>query len=181
MKVTETKIPGVLIIEPVEYHDERGFFLESFNKAAFAAATGVTLDFVQDNHSRSNYGVVRGLHYQIEQPQGKLIQVIRGTIFDVAVDIRKESPTYGEWVGVGLSGETHRQLWVPPGLAHGFLALSNTVDVIYKTTDYYAPKHERTLLWNDEDISIDWPDIPAFGNSYILSDKDTQGLPLAHL
>ena len=156
MKVTPTAIADVLIIEPKVFGDARGFFYESFNQKAFNEATGTNHQFVQDNHSRSGKGVLRGLHYQIEQPQGKLVRVVRG-VFDVAVDIRKSSPTFGKWVGVELSEENHRQLWVPPGFAHGFLVTSESADFLYKTTDYYAPAHERSLLWNDPDVGVTWP------------------------
>ena len=139
------------------FGDTRGFFFESFNTRAFAEATGLDVQFVQDNHSRSAKGVLRGLHYQILHPQGKLVRVVRGSVFDVAVDIRKASPTFGKWVGVELTEDNHRQLWVPPGLAHGFLVTSESADFLYKTTDYYAPEHERCLAWNDPDIAIEWP------------------------
>lgn len=171
----KTAIPEVLIIEPKVFGDARGFFLESFNQRAFIDATGVTLDFVQDNHSRSTKGVLRGLHYQVVQPQGKLVRVVRGAVFDVAVDIRKGSSTFGAWVGVELTEDNHRQLWVPPGFAHGFVVLSDAADFLYKTTDYYAPQHERCILWSDPEIGIEWPlteyqiDVPQ------LSEKDKQG------
>jgi dTDP-4-dehydrorhamnose 3,5-epimerase len=158
MKVTPTAIPDVLIIEPKVFGDARGFFFESFNQKAFADATGLDVSFVQDNHSRSAKGVLRGLHYQAQQPQGKLVRVVRGAVFDVAVDIRQGSPTLGKWVGVDLSEENHKQLWVPPGFAHGFLVLSDSADFLYKTTDYYAPEHERCIAWNDPDVGIGWPD-----------------------
>lgn len=158
MKVTPTAIPDVLIIEPKVFGDARGFFYESFNGKAFDEAVGRHVEFVQDNHSRSVKGVLRGLHYQIQQPQGKLVRVARGAVFDVAVDIRKSSPTFGKWVGVELSEDNHKQLWVPPGFAHGFLVLSDSADFLYKTTDYYAPAHERGLRWNDVTLAIDWPD-----------------------
>ena len=157
MKVTPTAIADVLIIEPKVFGDARGFFYESFNQKAFNEATGTDYQFVQDNHSRSSKGVLRGLHYQIQQPQGKLVRVVRGAVFDVAVDIRKSSPTFGQWVGMELSEDNHRQLWLPPGFAHGFLVLSDTAEFLYKTTDYYAPAHERSLLWNDPDVSVSWP------------------------
>ena len=157
MKVTPTAIADVLIIEPKVFGDARGFFYESFNQQAFDKATGAHHQFVQDNHSRSTKGVLRGLHYQIEQPQGKLVRVARGAVFDVAVDIRKSSPTFGKWVGVELSEDNHRQLWVPPGFAHGFVVLSEMADFLYKTTDYYAPAHERCIAWNDPAIGIEWP------------------------
>ncbi len=174
MKVTPTAIADVLIIEPKVFGDARGFFYESFNQKAFNQATGTHHQFVQDNHSRSARGVLRGLHYQIKQPQGKLVRVVRGAVFDVAVDIRKSSPTFGQWVGVELSEENHRQLWVPPGFAHGFLVLSDAADFQYKTTDYYAPQHERCLAWDDPAIEIQWP--LTAGPS--LSAKDLQGLSL---
>jgi len=158
MKATPTAIPEVLIIEPKVFGDARGFFYESFNGKAFDQAVGRHVEFVQDNHSRSAKGVLRGLHYQIQQPQGKLVRVVRGAVFDVAVDIRKSSPTFGKWVGVELSEDNHRQLWVPEGFAHGFLVLSETAEFLYKTTDYYAPVHERGLRWNDPTLAIDWPD-----------------------
>lgn len=157
MKVTPTAIPEVLIIEPKVFGDARGFFYESFNQKAFNDATGTAHQFVQDNHSRSARGVLRGLHYQIQQPQGKLVRVARGAVFDVAVDIRKSSPTFGKWVGVELSEDNHRQLWVPPGFAHGFVVTSESADFLYKTTDYYAPQHERSLLWNDPRVGVNWP------------------------
>ncbi len=175
MKVIPTSIPDVLILEPRVFGDTRGFFLESFNQRAFNEATGLNLDFVQDNHSRSGKGVLRGLHYQLQQPQGKLVRVVRGAVFDVAVDIRRSSPTFGQWAGVELSEENHRQLWVPPGLAHGFLVLSETADFLYKTTDYYAPAHERCIAWNDPALGIGWPDI---GMAPQLSSKDAQGAGL---
>jgi dTDP-4-dehydrorhamnose 3,5-epimerase len=157
MKVTPTAIADVLIIEPKVFGDGRGFFYESFNQKAFNEATGLDLNFVQDNHSRSAKGVLRGLHYQIQQPQGKLVRVVQGEVFDVAVDIRKSSPTFGKWVGVELSEDNHRQLWVPPGFAHGFLVTSESAEFLYKTTDYYAPEYERCIAWNDPAIGIDWP------------------------
>ena len=176
MKVTPTAIPDVLIIEPKVFGDARGFFYESFNQKAFNQATGQDVNFVQDNHSRSAKGVLRGLHYQIQQPQGKLLRVVRGAVFDVAVDIRKSSPTFGKWVGVELSEENHRQLWVPPGFAHGFVVLSDCTDFLYKTTAYYAVEHERCITWNDASISIDWPiinDVP------MLSANDRKGTSFA--
>ena len=174
MKVTPTAIPDVLIIEPKVFGDARGFFYESFNQKAFNQATGHDVNFVQDNHSRSAKGVLRGLHYQIQQPQGKLVRVVRGAVFDVAVDIRKPSPTFGKWVGVELSEENHRQLWVPPGFAHGFLVTSESADFLYKTTDYYAPEHERCIAWNDQAITIQWP----IDGEPVLSVKDQQGKSL---
>lgn len=161
MKVTPTAIPGVLVIEPKVFGDTRGFFFESFNKKAFDEAIGKHVEFVQDNHSRSSKGVLRGLHYQVQQPQGKLVRVTRGAVFDVVVDIRQSSSTFGRWVGMELTDENWKQLWVPAGLAHGFLVLSETADFVYKTTDYYAPVHERCIVWNDETLSIVWPDIGA--------------------
>ncbi|MDO9132654.1 dTDP-4-dehydrorhamnose 3,5-epimerase [Hydrogenophaga sp.] len=178
MKVTPTAIPDVLIIEPKVFGDERGFFFESFNQKAFNEATGLDVTFVQDNHSRSAKGVLRGLHYQVQQPQGKLVRVVRGAVFDVAVDIRQGSPTFGKWVGVELSEENHKQLWVPAGLAHGFLVLSESADFLYKTTDYYAPAHERCLMWNDMDLDITWP---VTGSVPALSPKDQQGHALRDL
>lgn len=175
MKVIATKIPDVLIIEPRLFEDERGFFYESFNERQFAEKTGIlTPKFVQDNHSHSLQHVLRGLHYQIEQTQGKLVRAIAGSVFDVAVDLRKSSPTFGQWVGCILSGENHRQLWIPEGFAHGFLVLSESVEFLYKTTDYYAPQAERTLLWNDPEIGIDWP----ITTPPILSPKDAAGTHL---
>ena len=157
MKVTPTSIPDVLVIEPKVFGDARGFFYESFNQKAFNEATGLNLNFVQDNHSRSSKGVLRGLHYQIQQPQGKLVRVVRGAVFDVAVDIRKGSPTFGQWVGMELSEENHKQLWIPAGFAHGFMVTSESAEFLYKTTDYYAPEHERCIAWDDPDIGIQWP------------------------
>jgi dTDP-4-dehydrorhamnose 3,5-epimerase len=175
MKGTPTAIADVLIIEPRVFGDARGFFYESFNQKAFNEATGTNHQFVQDNHSRSSQGVLRGLHYQIDQPQGKLVRVVRGAVFDVAVDIRKSSPTFGKWVGLELSEENHRQLWMPPGFAHGFLVLSETADFLYKTNDYYTPAHERCIAWNDPAIGIDWP---AIGIPPSLSAKDQVGMLL---
>jgi len=157
MKIIETSIPDVLIIEPKVFGDERGFFYESFNAAAFEAATGLQRQFVQDNHSKSQRGVLRGLHYQIQQPQGKLVRVVAGEVFDVAVDLRKSSPSFGRWVGTHLSAQNQRQLWIPEGFAHGFVVLSESAEFLYKTTDYYAPEHERSLLWNDPELGIEWP------------------------
>ncbi|MBE7374284.1 dTDP-4-dehydrorhamnose 3,5-epimerase [Pseudomonas lopnurensis] len=157
MNVIETSIPDVLIIEPRVFGDERGFFYESFNAAAFEAATGLKRQFVQDNHSKSQRGVLRGLHYQIRQPQGKLVRVVAGEVFDVAVDLRRSSPSFGRWVGTRLNAQNQRQLWIPEGFAHGFLVLSETAEFLYKTTDYYAPEHERSLLWNDPQLGIQWP------------------------
>lgn len=157
MNVIPTAIPDVLILEPKVFGDSRGFFFESYNEKVFREATGVTAHFVQDNHSRSARGVLRGLHYQVEQPQGKLVRCTQGEVFDVAVDIRCDSPTFGQWVGEILSEENKRQMWIPPGLAHGFLVLSDSADFLYKTTEYYAPQHERAILWNDPDLGIEWP------------------------
>jgi len=171
MKVTPTAIPDVLIIEPKVFGDARGFFYESFNQKAFNEATDTNHQFVQDNHSRSSKGVLRGLHYQVQQPQGKLVRVTLGSVFDVVVDIRKSSPTFGRWVGMELSEDNHKQLWVPPGLAHGFLVLSESADFLYKTTDYYAPEHERCLAWDDSDVGIEWP----LGIEPKLSAKDQVG------
>jgi dTDP-4-dehydrorhamnose 3,5-epimerase len=170
MKVTPTKIPDVVVIAPKVFGDSRGFFLESFNQKAFDEAVGEHVEFVQDNHSRSVRGVLRGLHYQIEQPQGKLVRVARGAVFDVAVDIRKSSPTFGEWVGLELSEENHKQMWVPVGFAHAFLVLSESADFMYKTTSYYAPSHERAIAWNDPELDIRWPDV---GGLPKLSAKDS--------
>ena len=175
MQIIPTTIPDVLIIEPKVFGDERGFFFESFNQQKFAELTGVKSDFVQDNHSRSRQGVLRGLHYQIQQPQGKLVRVVVGTVFDVAVDIRKTSPNFGQWVGCLLSDENKRQLWVPAGFAHGFLVVSEYAEVLYKTTDYYAPDYERSILWNDTDLKIDWP----LEGEPMISAKDAQGKTFA--
>lgn len=171
MKLTPLAIPGVLLIEPKVFGDDRGFFFESFNQAQFEAAMGRSLDFVQDNHSRSIKNVLRGLHYQIQQPQGKLVRVIQGEVFDVAVDLRKTSKTFGHWVGEILSAENKCQLWIPEGFAHGFVVLSETAEFLYKTTDYYAPAHERCIFWNDATLDIQWPP----GIQPILSTKDVQG------
>ncbi len=176
MKTTPTAIPGVLIIEPKVFGDARGFFFESFNQKAFNDATGTDHLFVQDNHSRSGKGVLRGMHYQTTQPQGKLVRVVRGAVFDVAVDIRPDSPAFGRWVGVELTEDNHKQLWVPPGLAHGFLVLSDSADFLYKTTDYYAPEFERCIAWDDPAIGIDWP---LNGLQPKLSAKDLAGQPLS--
>ena len=179
MKVIPTALEGVLVLEPRVFGDARGFFSESYNHRAFAQATGLDIDFVQDNHSRSRKGVLRGLHYQIRQPQGKLVRVVRGAVFDVAVDMRKSSPAFGQWVGVELSEDNHRQLWLPPGFAHGFVVLSDTADFLYKTTDYYAPEHERGVAWNDPAIGVDWP-LAAHGIAEpLLSEKDRAAPALA--
>ena len=172
MQVTPTALPEVLLIEPKVFGDARGFFFESYNQRAFNEATGTDFQFVQDNHSRSAKGVLRGLHYQVQQPQGKLVRVVRGAVFDVAVDIRPDSPTLGQWVGVHLTEENQQQLWVPPGLAHGFLVLSDSADFLYKTTDYYAPAHEKCIRWDDETLAIDWPDVQR---EPIVSAKDAAG------
>ena len=176
MKITPCAIADVLLLEPRVFGDDRGFFYESFNQRAFQEATGLDLQFVQDNHSRSARHVLRGLHYQVVQPQGKLVRVVAGEVFDVAVDIRPDSPTCGRWVGEILSAGNKRQLWVPPGLAHGFLVLSETADFLYKTTDYYAPAHERCIAWNDPLLAIDWP---LNGQAPVLSAKDMAGAPFA--
>lgn len=176
MKVVETSIPDVLIIEPKVFGDERGFFYESFNAAAFEAATGLKRQFVQDNHSKSQRGVLRGLHYQIQQPQGKLVRVVAGEVFDVAVDLRKSSPSFGRWFGTHLSAQNQRQLWIPEGFAHGFVVLSESAEFLYKTTDYYAPEHERCIAWNDPQLAICWPDA---GVAVQLSAKDQVGRLLA--
>ena len=175
MKVIATALPEVLILEPQVFGDERGFFYESFNARRFAEATGVNREFVQDNHSRSARGVLRGLHYQLQQAQGKLVRVSAGEVYDVAVDVRRSSPNFGKWVGVHLSAENKRQLWVPEGFAHGFLVLSEYAEFLYKTTDYYAPAHERCIRWDDPQLAIDWP---LDGLSPQLSAKDQQGLSL---
>ena len=177
MKATPQAITDVLLLEPRVFGDERGFFYESFNQRAFNQATGLDVQFVQDNHSRSARHVLRGLHYQRSQPQGKLVRVTAGEVFDVAVDIRRGSPTFGQWVGQVLSAENKRQLWVPPGLAHGFLVLSDSADFLYKTTDYYAPEHERCIAWDDPALAIDWP---LVGATPALSAKDAAGQAFAH-
>jgi dTDP-4-dehydrorhamnose 3,5-epimerase len=177
MKVTATRIPDVLLIEPKVFGDDRGFFFESYNQKVFQEATGLNVSFVQDNHSKSAKNVLRGLHYQIEQPQGKLVRVTQGEVFDVAVDIRKDSKTYGQWIGQILSAENKRQLWIPPGLAHGFLTLSETAEFLYKTTDYYSPEHERCIMWNDSYIYIEWP----LSCAPLLSVKDQAGLSFGEL
>ena len=174
MKATPLAIPDVFLIELKVFGDERGFFFESFNQAQFEAAIGKPVQFVQDNHSRSVKNVLRGLHYQIRQPQGKLVRVVQGEVFDVAVDLRKSSPSFGQWVGQILSAENKRQLWVPEGFAHGFVVLSETAEFLYKTTDYYAPAHERCILWNDPTLRIEWPK----GIQPILSAKDAAAKPL---
>lgn len=176
MNVVQTNIPDVIVFEPKVFGDDRGFFFESFNQNVFEQAVGKHYDFVQDNHSKSSKAVLRGLHYQVQQAQGKLVRVVSGEVFDVAVDIRRSSPTFGQWVGHHLSGENKKQMWVPPGFAHGFLVLSETAEFLYKTTDFYAPAHERCIIWNDAEIGIEWPDI---GTAPQLSGKDQQGLHLS--
>ena len=174
MKVTPGVLPEVLVLEPRVFGDDRGFFLESYNRRALAEATGIDIGFVQDNHSRSARNVLRGLHYQLKQAQGKLIRVVAGEIFDVAVDLRRSSPSFGRWMGQHLSAQNKHSLWVPPGFAHGFLTLSEFAEVLYKTTDYYAPEHERCVLWNDPDIGIEWP----FAGVPLVSEKDSRGVRL---
>jgi len=175
MNVTPTSIDGLLVIEPTVFGDDRGFFYESFNARRFEELTGVRTGFVQDNHSRSAKGVLRGLHYQVEQAQGKLVRVTSGSVFDVALDLRKASATFGQWYGLELSADNKRQLWIPAGFAHGFLVTSDFAEFLYKTTDYYAPAHERCVLWNDPAIGIDWP----LAGTPLLSGKDQKGVPLA--
>lgn len=177
MRATPTAIADVLRLEPKVFGDDRGFFYESFNEKAFREATGLDVHFVQDNHSKSARNVLRGLHYQVQQPQGKLVRVVQGEVFDVAVDIRKDSKTYGQWVGEILSAENKRQLWVPAGLAHGFLVLSETAEFLYKTTDYYAPENERCIAWNDPDLAIAWP----FDGVPALSASDAAGMAFRNL
>lgn len=174
MKVTRTELPDVLLLEPRVHQDERGFFLESYNRRTFRELTGLDHEFVQDNTSFSVRNVLRGLHYQIQQPQGKLVQAFAGEIFDVAVDLRRSSPTFGRWVGVTLTGGGHRMVWIPPGFAHGYTVLSEHAIVFYKTTDFYAPEHERTIVWNDRDLGIRWP----LEGDPIVSDKDRRGTAL---
>jgi dTDP-4-dehydrorhamnose 3,5-epimerase len=175
MKAAPTALPEVLLLEPAVFGDERGFFFESYNRRDFRKATGLDFEFVQDNHSRSRKGVLRGLHYQIRHPQGKLVRVTAGEVWDVAVDLRKKSPTFGKSVCVSLDSDHKRMLWIPPGFAHGFLVTSEHAEVIYKTTDYYAPEHERTLLWNDPALAIAWP----LAGEPTLARKDLAGVPLA--
>lgn len=175
MQVVRTSIPEVLILEPKVFGDSRGFFMESFNANTFEACTGLNVTFVQDNHSRSGRGVLRGLHYQLQQTQGKLVRVVQGEVFDVAVDMRRSSPTFGQWTGVHLSADNHRQFWVPAGFAHGFVVLSDSADFLYKTTDYYAPQHEVCLKWDDPTVAIQWPE----GLNASLSAKDLAGLSWA--
>jgi dTDP-4-dehydrorhamnose 3,5-epimerase len=179
MKATPTAVRDVLVLEPKVFGDARGFFLESFNARTFRELTGLDVQFVQDNHSRSAKGVLRGLHYQLLQPQGKLVRVVRGRVFDVAVDVRRASPTFGRWVGTELSEENNRQFWVPAGFAHGFVVLSDSADFLYKTTDYYAPEHERCIAWNDPAIGVDWGLAKAGIAEPLLSAKDRAGVPLA--
>ena len=169
MLIEHTALPGVLVLTPRTFGDDRGFFFESFNARVFAENTGENVQFVQDNHSKSSRGVLRGLHYQLGKPQGKLVRVIEGAIFDVAVDIRRGSSSFGQWVGVELTADTKKQLWVPPDFAHGFVVISESAQVLYKTTDFYSQEHERSIIWNDETIAISWPD---FGTSPVLSPKD---------
>ncbi len=176
MKAIPSAIADVIMLEPLVFGDARGFFMESYNRRRFAELTGVDVDFVQDNHSRSARGVLRGLHYQIRQPQGKLVRVAQGAVFDVAVDLRCQSPYFGRWVGAVLSADNQRQMWVPPGFAHGFLVLSETADFLYKTTDYYAPEHERCIAWNDPALAVAWP---LEGLEPRLSARDMQGTPFA--
>ena len=171
MKTTPLAIPDVILLEPKVFGDDRGFFFESFNQAQFETAIGRKVNFVQDNHSRSAKHVLRGLHYQIQQPQGKLVRVVAGEVFDVAVDIRKSSPTFGQWVGDILSAENKKQMWVPEGFAHGFVVLTNAAELLYKTTDYWAPEHERCIAWNDESLAINW----HIHGEPVLSRKDAQG------
>lgn len=174
-QVTQTALPGVLILEPKVFGDDRGFFFESYNQRDFRESTGLDVQFVQDNHSKSSQGVLRGLHYQIQHPQGKLVRVTQGKVFDVAVDLRRSSPHFGKWVGVELSADNKRQLWIPPGFAHGFLVTSDSAEFLYKTTDYWYPEHERSLLWNDPDVGLEWPITLAPK----LAAKDAAGTPLA--
>jgi dTDP-4-dehydrorhamnose 3,5-epimerase len=175
MEVNRTAIADVLVIEPKVFGDSRGFFFESYNERALQEAIGESVRFVQDNHSKSGRNVLRGLHYQADQPQGKLVRAIHGAIFDVAVDIRRESPTFGRWVSAEVSAENKRQVWIPPGLAHGFLVLTETAEVLYKVTDYYAPEHERCIIWDDQSLAISWPLVGA----PILSPKDAMGMSLS--
>lgn len=171
MKITPTAIPEVLVLEPTIFGDDRGFFFESFNARRFEQTIGIAVNFVQENHSRSARNVLRGLHYQIRQPQGKLVRVVAGAVFDVVVDLRRSSPFFGRWVGVELSAQNRRQLWIPPGFAHGFVTTSESAECLYNTTDYWAPEHERVILWNDPDLAIDWP----VSGPPMLSSKDSQG------
>lgn len=175
MNVIRTALPDVLLLEPRVFGDARGFFFESYNRRVLRDATGLDVEFVQDNHSRSARNVLRGLHYQVQQPQGKLVRVVSGEVFDVAVDLRRSSPTFGRWVGFTLSAESKSMAWIPPGFAHGFLVTSESAEFLYKTTDYYAPAHERTILWNDPELAIGWP----LAGAPALADKDRHGLRLA--
>jgi dTDP-4-dehydrorhamnose 3,5-epimerase len=175
--VIKTKIPEILVLSPRSFSDARGFFYESYNARDFADATGLTVEFVQDNHSKSTRGVLRGLHYQIQRPQGKLVRVVQGIVFDVAVDLRKSSPTFGKWIGEILSAENKKQMWIPAGFAHGFVVLSDSAEFLYKTTDYWFPEHERSLLWNDPALAIDWP----LDSAPQLTGKDANGKLLAEL
>jgi dTDP-4-dehydrorhamnose 3,5-epimerase len=177
MNVIKTPLEGLLVLEPKVFGDDRGFFFESFNAKRFGELTGFTGEFVQDNHSRSSKGVLRGLHYQIQQAQGKLVRATAGSVFDVAVDIRKSSPTFGQWFGIELSAENKRQVWIPPGFAHGFVVTSDSAEFLYKTTDYWAPEHERAILWNDPAIGIGWPALEA---APLLSGKDQAASLLAN-
>lgn len=177
MKIDLTSIKDCLVLNPKVFEDSRGFFYESFNQREFEAATGAHYNFLQDNHSKSRRGVLRGLHYQINKPQGKLVRVIQGEVFDVVVDIRRSSPTFGQWFGLHLSADNKKQLWIPPGLAHGFKVLSETAEFLYKTTDFYAPELERCLAWNDKDLNIDWPN----KDEVVLSEKDQRGIHFSNL
>ena len=176
--VTPTRLAEVLILQPQVFGDTRGFFYESFNARDFASATGLQVEFVQDNHSMSSQGVLRGLHYQIKHAQGKLVRVVRGEVFDIAVDLRKKSSTFGQWAACHLSADNAKQIWIPPGFAHGYLVLSESAEFLYKTTDYWYPEHERTLLWNDPSLGIDWP-LPPTLKVPLLAAKDTAGLQLS--
>jgi dTDP-4-dehydrorhamnose 3,5-epimerase len=175
VKVERATIPDVLLLEPRVLSDARGFFYESYNRRDFAAATGVDVEFVQDNHSRSARNVLRGLHYQLLRPQGKLVRVVAGEVWDVAVDLRRASPSFGRWTATRLDADSRRMLWIPPGFAHGFFVLSATADVVYKATDFYAPEHERTLLWSDPELGIPWP----LAGEPVMTEKDRRGVPLA--
>jgi dTDP-4-dehydrorhamnose 3,5-epimerase len=175
VRIVETALDGVVLLEPRVFGDARGFFFESFNARVFHELTGVDAAFVQDNHSRSARGVLRGLHYQIRQPQGKLVRVVAGSVFDVAVDLRRRSPSFGRWFGAELTAENKRMLWIPPGFGHGFLVTSDAAEFLYKTTDYWAPEHERSLMWNDPALGIDWP----LDGEPLLSEKDRKALPLS--
>lgn len=179
MRAIATAIPELMILEPQVFGDERGFFFESFNQRVFSELTGSDANFVQDNHSRSTNGVLRGLHYQIQQAQGKLVRVVRGAVFDVAVDLRRQSSTFGQWVGVTLDAQKKHSFWIPPGFAHGFLVLSDEAEFLYKTTDYYAPQHERCIAWDDPVLNIEWPLREAGVVTPCLSAKDAQGVPFS--